>query len=157
MAKLTVKVPEKSQNIEGIITIKAPLEKVFKAYTEVDLFKQWFGRGNNVTVHEFKGKSGGSWHVGEKSEDGNTYEFCGSFHEVATNERIIWTFEFLGLPDRGHVAIERTDFIKIDDNTTELRTLSTYQTVADRDGMVKSGMEEGWRQSIETLEKLLNK
>ena len=155
MAKLTVTVPEKSQNIEGVIVINAPLEKVFNAYTQVDLFKKWFGRGNNLTVHAFEAKSGGSWHVAEQANDG-TYEFCGSFHEVAKNERIVWTFEFLGMPERGHVAIERADFKKIDDNTTELRTLSTYQTVADRDGMVQSGMEGGWRQSIEALEKLLN-
>ena len=33
------------------------------------------------------------------------------------------------------LAIERMDMVRIDDNTTEIRTLSTYQTVADRDGM----------------------
>ena len=38
-----------------------------------------------------------------------------------------------------------------------IRTLSTYQTVADRDGMVQSGMEAGWRQGLEAMEKLLNK
>ena len=61
------------------------------------------------------------------------------------------------MPERGHVAIERMDLVKIDDNTTEIRTLSTYQTVADRDGMVQSGMESGWREGLEAMEKLLNK
>jgi hypothetical protein len=49
------------------------------------------------------------------------------------------------------------DLVRIDDNTTEIRTLSTYQTVADRDGMVQSGMEAGWRQGLEAMEKLLHK
>ena len=60
-------------------------------------------------------RSGGSWHLTEKSAEGE-YSFCGSYHEVAKNERI-WTFEFLGMPERGHVALERMDLVRIDDNT----------------------------------------
>jgi uncharacterized protein YndB with AHSA1/START domain len=157
MAKLTVKIPENSQNIEGVARINAPIEKVYEAYTKKDLFRQWFTRGNDSVVTSFDAKSGGSWHILEKAPDGNAYEFAGSFHEVAPNERIIWTFEFLGLPERGHVALERMNLVKIDDNTTEVHSLSTYQTVADRDGMVQSGMESGWRESVEALEKLLTK
>ena len=124
MAKLTITVPEQSQNIQGVAVIKAPLEKVFEAHTNADLFKQWFARGNDATIHKFHARSGGAWHLTERSAEGE-YSFCGSYHEVAKNERIIWTFEFLGLPERGHVAIERMDLVRIDDKTTEIRTLST--------------------------------
>ena len=127
MATLTLTVPEQSQNIQGVAVIKAPLEKVFEAHTNADLFKQWFARGNDATIHKFDARSGGAWHLTEKSAEGE-YSFCGSCHEVAKNERIIWTFEFLGLPERGHVAIERMDLVRIDDNTTEIRTLSTPAT-----------------------------
>jgi uncharacterized protein YndB with AHSA1/START domain len=151
VAKLTLTVPEQSQNIQGVAVIKAPLEKVFEAHTNADLFKQWFARGNDATIHKFDARSGGAWHLTERSAEGE-YSFCGSYHEVAKNERIIWTFEFLGLPERGHVAIERMDLVRIDDNTTEIRTLSTYQTVADRDGMVQSGMEAGWREGLEAMD-----
>ena len=120
MATLKVTVPEASQNIEGIVTIKAPLEKVFEAYV-----------------------------------DHGEHGFTGSIHEVATNERIIQTFEYLGLPERGHVALERADFAAVDPQTTEIRTLSTFQSREDRDGMVSSGMEAGWRQSVEALGRLV--
>jgi hypothetical protein len=43
----------------------------------------------------------------------------------------------------------------IDDSTTEIRTLSTFQSQAGRDGMVASGMEAGKRQSIEALGQLI--
>lgn len=154
MAELTVTVPEHSQNIHGVAVIKAPLEKVFEAHTNPDLFTKWFARGNDATLHTFDARSGGAWHLTERSAEGE-YSFCGSFHEVARNERIIWTFEFLGLPERGHVAIERMDLVKVDDHTTEIRTLSTYQSVEDRDGMVQSGMEAGWRQGLDAMERLL--
>lgn len=155
MADLKVTVPENSQNILGVITIKAPLAKIFEAYTQEELFASWWCRGNPMKVHRFDCKDGGSWHIAEQSEDGNEYEFTGCFHEVSQDERIVQTFEFLGMPERGHVMLEKAEFVAIDDHTTEIRTLSTAMSQEDRDGMVASGMESGWRQSIEALGKLL--
>lgn len=155
MAHLKVTIPENSQNILGIVTIKAPLEQVFAAYTQVELFAKWWCRGNPMNVHHFDCKDGGSWHIAERSEDGHEYEFVGCFHEVAPNQRIVQTFEFLGMPDRGHVMLEKTEFVAIDARVTEIRTHSTAMTQEDRDGVVASGMESGWRQSIEALGKLL--
>jgi uncharacterized protein YndB with AHSA1/START domain len=154
MANLKVTVPENSQNILGVVTINAPLAKVFEAHSQEELFAKWWCRGNPMKVYHFDCKSGGSWHIAEQSEDGAEYEFMGSFHEVVVNERIIQTFEFLGWPERGHVMLEKSEFVAIDDNTTEIRTHSTAFSQADRDGMVESGMESGWRQSVEALERL---
>jgi hypothetical protein len=63
----------------------------------------------------------------------------------------------MGMPERGHVFLERADFVAVDANTTEIRTLGTAQSLADRDGMIQSGAETGWRQSVEALGKLLEK
>ncbi|URD53501.1 SRPBCC domain-containing protein [Chroococcidiopsis sp. CCNUC1] len=155
MAVLKVTVPENSQNILGIVTIDASLEKVFEAYVKEELFAQWWCRGNPMKVYRFDCRDGGSWHIAERSSDGNEYEFTGCFHEVAKNRRIVQTFEFLGMPERGHVMLEKAEFVAINDRTTEIRTHSTAMNQEDRDGMVASGMESGWRQSIEALGKLL--
>ena len=153
MATLKVTIPENSQNILGTAIIQAPLEKVFRAYTQEELFKQWIGMGS-AHFDSFDAKDGGRWSFTEKGKDGIEYSFCSSFHEVAENERIIWTFEFLGLPERGHVALERMDFIKIDEHTTEIKTTSTYQSIEDRNGMAATDMEAGWRMNMEKLEKI---
>ena len=155
MAHLKVTVPENSQNILGTVIINAPLEKVFEAYTKEELFASWWCRGNPMKVYHFDCKDGGSWHIAEQSEDGNEYEFTGCFHEVAKDKRIVQTFEFLGMAERGHVMLEKAEFVAIDEHTTEIRTHSTAMNQEDRDGMVASGMEIGWRQSIEVLGKLL--
>lgn len=154
MATLTVTVPDNSQNIEYTATIKAPIEKVFEAHTKAELFKQWWARGNDLTIKAFEARDGGTWHVLEKDKNGN-WEFFGTFHEVVKNERIIQTFEFLGMPERGHVALERADFVEVEPGVTEVRGLSTYQTIEDRDGMVQGGMEAGFRESIEALGRLV--
>lgn len=155
MAHLTVTVPENSQNIFGTVTIKASLKKVFEAYTKEELFASWWCRGNKMKVYHFDCQDGGSWHIAEQSEDGKEYEFRGCFHEVAPNERIVQTFEFLGMPERGHVMLEKAEFFAIDEYTTQILTHSTAMSQEDRDGMVDSGMESGWRQSVEALGKLL--
>lgn len=154
MAKLNVTVPESSQNIEGVATIRAPLERVFEAHIDATLFARWWCRGNPMKVHRFDCRDGGSWHIAEQA-DGGEHEFAGSFHEVALNERIVQTFEYLGMPERGHVMLERADFFAIDARTTEIRTVSTAQNRADRDSMVTSGMESGWRQAVDALGRLL--
>lgn len=155
MATLRVEIPENSQNILGTTTINAPLEKVFDAYVNKDLFPKWFSGGFKMKVHSFEAKSGGHWHISNFADDGTEYEFVASFHEIAKNERVIWTFEYLGLPERGHVALEKMTFHRVDEKTTEIYTVSTYQSIEERNAMVESGMEDGWRLSIETLEKVL--
>ena len=155
MATLKVTIPENSQNIDGVATIRAPLDKVFAAYTDEKLMAQWWCRGNPMTVHRFDCRDGGSWHISERSEDGNEHPFFGCFHEIAPNARIVQTFEYLGLPERGHVMLERADFVSLDRNTTEIRTLATAQSREARDAMVASGMESGWRQSVEALGRLV--
>lgn len=158
MATLKVTVPKDStQNIESVVSINAPLEKVFEAHINPELFTKWFMRGHEVIVKHYEGKTGGAWHIAEKDTDGTEYDFCGSYHEIALNERIIWTFEFLGMPERGHVSLERMDFVRVSDNETEIKIHSTFMKQADRDGMIESGMESGYRESIEALGRLLEK
>lgn len=153
MTEVKVTIPDNSQNIVGVVTIKAPLDKVFDAHTDQTLFAQWWGRGNPMIVHRFR--DGGGWHIVERTQDGSEHAFIGTYHEIAANERIVQTFEHLGTPERGHVFLECADFVAIDADTTEIRTLSTAQSQRDRDLMLASGMENGWRQSVEALGRLV--
>jgi uncharacterized protein YndB with AHSA1/START domain len=53
MAELKVTIPENSQNIAGVVTLHAPLEKVFEAYRDPALFARRWCRGNRMVVHHF--------------------------------------------------------------------------------------------------------
>ena len=133
----------------------APLEKVFKAYTDKDaVVKWWGGRTYETTVDKYDPRSGGEWRFVQKGPDGNDYGFHGVFHEVAKNERITWTFEFEGLPEPGHVALE-TVYFSEEDGKTKLKIVSVYLSVEDRDGMVQSGMEKGLREGMDVLRSIV--
>ncbi|HEY1074544.1 MAG TPA: SRPBCC domain-containing protein, partial [Patescibacteria group bacterium] len=99
--------------------------------------------------------SGGKWRFVSHDQHGNEFAFHGCIHEVNPNTRLIQTFEFEGLSESGHVALERAEFASKGDNETEIRITSTFQSVEDRDGMVASGMESGFRKSIDALDALL--
>ena len=153
MANLTVNYQPGSQNIESVVTINAPIDKVFQAFITQDLFTQWWARGNQMQVKAFNAIDGGTWHVMEEDEQGQ-HEFYGTFHEIAPNQRIIQTFEYLGW-ERGHVALEKAEFKELSPDKTEIRFLSTYQNIKDAKAMVEAGMEKGFGQSVQALGKLL--
>jgi uncharacterized protein YndB with AHSA1/START domain len=136
----------------------APRELVFKAFTDPKLYVQWLGpRELTMTLETFEPGNGGSWRYIQKDADGNEYAFHGVNHEVLSPERIIGTFEFEGLPEKGHVILETARFEELSANRTKLTSQSVFQSVVDRDGMLQSGMEEGVNDSYNRLDKLLEK
>ena len=79
------------------------------------------------------------------------------YHEVLAPERIIDTFEFEGLPETGHVTLETMKLEALPAGRTKLIAQSVFQSVADRDGMLQSGMEAGVKETYERLAELLKK
>jgi uncharacterized protein YndB with AHSA1/START domain len=145
---------------EVIITreFEAPRELVFKAFTDPKLIVQWLGpRDLTMKVEKFEPRSGGSYRYIHADKNGNTFGFHGVCHEVVAPERVIQTFEFEGLPEKGHVALETTRFEALPGNRTRLTTQSVFQSVADRDGMLQSDMERGVKDSHERLDELFAK
>jgi uncharacterized protein YndB with AHSA1/START domain len=149
--------PEK-QEIFLIREFEAPRDLVFKAYTDPKLYVQWIGpRGLTTTLETFEPRNGGSWRYIQKDPEGNEFAFHGVNHEVTAPERIIGTFEFEGLPEKGHVILQTAIFEPLPGDRTKLTAQSVFQSVADRDGMLQSGMEEGVNDSYDRLDELLEK
>jgi len=136
----------------------APRELVFKAFIDPKLYAQWLGpRGLTMTLETFESRNGGSWRYIQKDANGNEFAFHGVNHEVSSPHRIIRTFEFEGLPEKGHVALETVRFEELPRKTTKLTSQSVFQSIVDRDGMFQSGMEEGVNDSYDDLDELLKK
>lgn len=134
----------------------APRELVFRAYTDPAVFVQWFGpRFLTMRLERFEPHSGGSYRYVQTDPAGNEYGFHGVVHEVEKPERIIQTFEFEGLPEKGHVILQTTRFEALPNGRTKLTTQLLCQTVADRDGIVQSGMETGMEDTYQRLDEIL--
>jgi uncharacterized protein YndB with AHSA1/START domain len=136
----------------------APRELVFKAFTDPTLIPQWWGpRSLSTQVDTMDVRPGGQWRFLNRDAEGNEYAFHGVYHEVRAPERIIDTFEFEGLPETGHVTLETMKLEALPGGRTKLIAQSVFQSVADRDGMLQSDMEEGVNETYDRLAELLKK
>jgi len=136
----------------------APRDLVFKAFSDPKLVIQWLGPKNmKMKIDHYNFKSGGSYRYVHADEKGNEYAFRGVVHEVSAPERAIQTFEFEGMLEPGHVSMDTSIFEVLPNNRTRLVIQSVFRSVADRDGMVKSGMEKGLSEGLERLDALLEK
>ena len=136
----------------------ASRELVFKACTDPELIPQWWGpRYLSTRVDMMDVRPGGQWRFINRDAEGKEYAFHGVYHEVLAPERIIDTFEFEGLPETGHVTLETMKLEALPGGRTKLIAQSVFQSVADRDGMLQSDMEEGVNETYDRLAELLKK
>ena len=132
----------------------APRELVFKVMTDPTLIPQWWGQRNSTTtVDEMDVRAGGRWRYVQRDQQGNEFAFHGVYHSIVVPERVIDTFEFEGMP--GHVLLETMTLEAQADGTTKVIVSSVFQSVADRDGMLNSGMQDGANESYDRLAELL--
>ena len=154
--KTTIIVKPGKQEMRITREFDAPRELVFQAFTDPELYVQWLGPRRLTTMLDtFEPRSGGRWRYLQKDQSGNEFGFHGVYHEVRAPERIIDTFEFEGLPQAGHVALETLTLEELPGSSSRLTAQSVFQSVADRDGALQSGMEEGLNDSYERLTELL--
>ncbi|HLI05718.1 MAG TPA: SRPBCC family protein [Ktedonobacteraceae bacterium] len=131
-------------------------ELLFKAIIDPQLIPQWWRpRYLSTEVDRMDVRPGGEWRFINRDDQGNAYGFHGVYHEVLAPERIIDTFEFEGLPEAGHVALETMKLEALPGGKTRLVTQSVFQSVADRDGALQSGMETGLNDTHDRLTELL--
>ncbi len=133
----------------------APRDLVYRAFTEPELITQWLGlRGSTLHIDRFEPRDGGRWRYVETDAQGNQHGFRGVWHGDPSPDASVRTFEYEGMP--GHVALETVTLTDRGDRTL-VRSVSSFQSVEDRDGMVASGMEYGVHQTHERLTELLAK
>jgi uncharacterized protein YndB with AHSA1/START domain len=135
---------------------EAPRELVFRAFTDADMLVKWLGPCNmKMRIDKHEAHAGGSYRYVHIDPTGNEYGFHGVSHEMLEPERLIRTFEFEGLPETGHVVLETARFEALPNDRTRVTIQSVFQSVADRDGMVQSGMEYGVKESHQMLDEFL--
>ena len=130
-----------------------PVELVFRAHKDPELFRRWLGpRGYEMDLEEYDFTTGGRYRYIHKV-GGEEYRFNGVFHVVRDNDFAIQTFEFEGYPDV--VSIESVRFASLPDGRTRISAHAVYPSLEARDGMVASGQEKGVVQGYEQLDEVL--
>jgi uncharacterized protein YndB with AHSA1/START domain len=134
----------------------APRELVFKAWTDVEHLKRWWGpRDFTNPVCEIDVRRGGAIRIDMRSPDGTVYPMTGVFQEVIAPERLV--FKSMAMDGAGARLFEILNTVLFGDEhgktrlTIEARVL---KTTADA-GQYLDGMNEGWNQSLDRLAEVL--
>jgi uncharacterized protein YndB with AHSA1/START domain len=153
--KVETKISAHPHKPEVTITshLDAPPHLVWKTITDPNMLPRWWGpREYTTTVEKMDVKPGGKWHFIQRSADGKLYGFSGIYKEVNEHTQYSYTFNYEATP--GH---ESTETITLEEHgfQTKLTNNVVFQTMEDRDSMVREGLERGAVESMERLNTLL--
>jgi uncharacterized protein YndB with AHSA1/START domain len=158
MNKTTLQVEPGKQELFIYREFDAPRDLVFSTFTDPKLLAQWMNPCNmTMQIDQFESVDGGAYHFTHTDPMGGKHLFRGVMHEVNAPERLIRTFEYLNVPERGHVVLDILSLETLPGKRTRLTIQSIFRSVADRDGMVQAGMENGVTESHQLLDELLGK
>lgn len=127
-----------------------PVELVFKAYSEADLFEQWMG----TKVLKLESKKHGSYAF-ETSYDGNVvFRANGVIHEFVLNEKITRTFEMENTPFP--VQLEYLEFEKLTETTSKLTIQQVFKSIEFRDQLLKMPFAQGINMAHNRLQEIVS-
>jgi uncharacterized protein YndB with AHSA1/START domain len=135
----------------------APRELVFKAWTDPEHVKQWWGpRYFTVPTCELDVRPGGAVRIDMQGPDGTLYPNTGFFQEVVEPERLVVVTRAFEDED-GNAKLEGVTTVTFveRDGKTELTVYSKLTKVDPEVSGAAAGMEQGWTESIDKLEEHL--
>jgi len=148
-----ITVPAGEPVIEVRRFLEAPPELVYRACTEGEYLRRWFGpRRLEVTECDIDLRVGGTWRIVQRAPDGMEFAFHGEFLELGPPYRRVGTFVYEGAPE--HEAVETLVLEEVEGGTM-LTTTTRHSSLEARDMQVANGMEEGIIESMERLVELV--
>jgi uncharacterized protein YndB with AHSA1/START domain len=135
----------------------APAAMVFEAWTNPALLRRWLlgPPGWTMPVCEVDFRVGGAYRYEWRNEQGQTMGVGGVYREIDPPHRFVATERFDEAWYPGESLITITFAEK--DGETEMTTTMRYESTAARDGVLKSPMEGGVKQSYDRLAAIVEK
>ncbi|MDP4097783.1 SRPBCC domain-containing protein [Paenibacillus sp. P96] len=143
-------------------TFDAPRELVFKAFTEAEHLKHWWGpRGWELTVCNIDFRPGGVWHYCMKCMDQNQGDFFGVeawgkalYHEIVQGEKIVYSDYFSDAEGNTADDMPATEvtltFIE-QDGKTKVVNRALYASADAVKTVIDMGMQQGFTETWDRL------
>ena len=159
----------KSKSVELTRVFKAPLSRVWQAWSTEDALQKWWGpKGCKLTTHGMEFRPGGFFHYEMKFT--NTPPWFGRFNyrDIAERERIVWLNSFAN--ERGGIVrapfapefpmevLNTAHFTDQDGKTLVALTSTPFGALANEVAAFDSiydGMNKGYNATLDQLEELL--
>jgi uncharacterized protein YndB with AHSA1/START domain len=165
---MTSKMISKVEGLELVLerVFEAPRELVFKAFSEAEHLKQWWGpRGWELTVCNVDFRPGGVWHYCMKCMDKNQGDFYGFeswgkgvYQEIVEGEKIVYIDYFSdaeGNETDGMPSSEITMLFEEQEGKTKLVCRSRYASQEALKAVLDMGMEQGITETWDRFDEYL--
>jgi len=115
-------------------------EKVWRAWTDPQALKRWFGPGGpaGVSVAELDVRVGGRFRICFGGADGNEHEVQGTYKEVVPNRRLVFTWTW------PRTTPERESVVTIVFEKTPQGTNLAFHHAGFFDEAARDGHNRGW-------------
>lgn len=136
--------------------LDAPRASLYRAWTEPDLFKQWFApRPWTIADARLDVRPGGATSVTMRSPEGEEFPSSGVYLEVVPNEKLVFTDAY----GAGWVPSRKPFFTVIvgfadEGDKTRYTAIARHWTVEDRQAHEAMGFHQGWGLCADQLEAL---
>ena len=129
----------------------APPERVWRAWTDAQAVKQWWGPtpGEPVSVAELDVRVGGRFRICFGGADGNAHECAGSYKEVVPNKRLVFTWTW------PRTTPERESLVTVTFQAKGKGTELVFRHERFVDEKVRDDHKRGWTGVLDKLEAFL--
>lgn len=150
-SKTNVQAEDNKQEIIITREFDLPVELLFKAYEDSEIFEQWMG----TKVLKLENKKHGSYAF-ETSHNGQVmFKANGTIHEFLPNQRITRTFEMEN--SAFPVQLEYLTFEKISAERSRLHIHIIFQSVTFRNQLLQMPFAQGINMAHNRLQEILAK
>jgi len=153
----------------------APVAQVWNAWTTPDAIAKWWGPHGMTASAALDVRVGGIFTLTMHAVDGTDYPLTGEYLDVVENRYLVMEMHLDDHPASWHdylaeevtkaggaedvppsmTVVTRVTFEAQGADQTRLTVEQTYATEADRDAFEAMGNAQGWSQSFEKLDRLL--
>lgn len=139
---------------------EAPRERVWKAWTQPEQFKRWWGpKGFTAPFCEIDLRVGGTFLYCMRSPDGKDYWSTGVYREIVPVEKLVATDSFADA--KGNV-VPATHYGMAEDFPMEMLVTVTFEDLGGKTrltlrhagmpaGPAREGADQGWSESFDKL------
>jgi uncharacterized protein YndB with AHSA1/START domain len=166
LGSLTLDIPPHEPVVWISRIFKAPRELVWRALTDAEHLKHWWGpRDMKTLLCEMDARPGGSWRVHQvvAAEEsiggtpaGTVIKFKGKVLEVVPPEKLVQTFGVEGMYE-GNEIVETITLTDLGNGRTLYKSFSDAVTFEAREAVIASGMSYGANEMFDRLDEHLPK
>jgi len=132
-------------------SIAAPRDRVFAAWTDPGMLRQWWGPGDFTCPEAHVDlRPGGDYRLVMKAPQGPESIVTGTYEAVEPPARLVYTWRWAGGPPSDPESLVTVEFADVDGDT-EVTVRHSRLPQGDE----RSQYDFGWRSGLEKFERLL--